>query len=230
MSNTFLLIIYDICHLTVGEQLDWLRSFYKNPFSLKRLLNAGGLTDIEKQKASSLSGGQLRRLCFAQSLSGDPDLLFLDEPTVGMDVISRIKFWQQINILKQAGKTIILTSHYLDEIEHVASHLLILKNGHFIHDGSLLDLQVRFNQVIISFDSNLNEDGFINLKGVESVTKNGQTVRLHTRDSDTVLRELMQFNKNSIKHIFIERNSLNDLFTNLIEGKVRESVLKPLEK
>ncbi|AZZ60204.1 ABC transporter ATP-binding protein [Oenococcus sp. UCMA 16435] len=134
-----------IDHLTVGEQLDWLRTFYKNPFSLKRLLNAGGLTNIKKQKASSLSGGQLRRLCFAQSLSGDPDLLFLDEPTVGMDVISRIKFWQQINILKQAGKTIILTSHYLDEIEHVANHLLILKNGHFIHDGSLSDLQARFN-------------------------------------------------------------------------------------
>ncbi|MFT8324834.1 ABC transporter ATP-binding protein [Oenococcus sicerae] len=206
-------------HVTVSEQLDWLRSFYENPAPLSTLLAAAGLSDMAKEKASSLSGGQLRRLCFAQALSGQADLLFLDEPTAGMDIISRKKFWLQIAQLKQAGKTIILTSHYLDEIEQVATRLLILKDGHFIHDGSLSQLRNHFDQKVVSFDSDLPIKLFTRLTGVVSVTKKNQSVRLITQNSDLLLRQLLKLDQDSVKNIYVEKNSLNDLFSELVEEK-----------
>ncbi len=206
-------------HVTVSEQLDWLRSFYENPAPLSTLLAAAGLSDMAKEKASSLSGGQLRRLCFAQALSGQADLLFLDEPTAGMDIISRKKFWLQIAQLKQAGKTIILTSHYLDEIEQVATHLLILKDGHFIHDGSLSQLRNHFDQKVVSFDSDLPIKLFTCLTGVVSAVKKNRSVRLITQNSDLLLRQLLKLDQDSVKNIYVEKNSLNDLFSELVEEK-----------
>ncbi len=127
--------------ITVGDILTLAAAETPDALDPAALLEELQLQQLKSQRLGSLSGGQLRRVTFAVALIGQPDLLFLDEPTVGMDATARKEFWNKIEQLRQQGKTIIITSHYLEEIQQVADRLLILQDGRFTFDGSLQQLQ-----------------------------------------------------------------------------------------
>lgn len=128
-------------------------SFYAQPLSLSTVLQLTDLNSQAQQYVSKLSGGQKRRLNWGLALAGNPALLFLDEPTAGMDTTSRHHFWQAIQELNAQGKTIIVTSHYLAEIDYLAQHILFLKDHQLIHNGTLADLKNKYSQIIVTFDS-----------------------------------------------------------------------------
>ena len=122
-------------HLTPREALRHWAGFYGAPRPVEEVLGLVGLSERADVRARKLSGGQLRRLDFALALIGDPDLIFLDEPTTGFDPEARRAAWETIRSLKQLGKTILLTTHYLDEAQALADRVAIVKDGRILAIG-----------------------------------------------------------------------------------------------
>jgi ABC-2 type transport system ATP-binding protein len=127
-------------HLRVAELVEEWRSFYRSPRPLDELLDVVELTAERNSIVRKLSGGQRRRLDFALSLAGDPDVIFLDEPTTGFDPEARRRCWAAIANLQSLGKTILLTTHYLEEAERLADRVAILSNGRICACGTASDL------------------------------------------------------------------------------------------
>lgn len=121
--------------LKVKELLDFIQKLYKNPLTNEEIDALLRFDDSQKNNfASKLSGGQKRLLSFIITLIGRPKLIFLDEPTAGMDTSTRIRFWEIVNTLKNKGLTIIYSSHYIEEVEHTADRILVLNKGKLVRD------------------------------------------------------------------------------------------------
>ena len=129
--------------LTVREIVDVFRAYYPAPLPTERAVAMAGLTENGDARIGTLSGGQRQRLYFALAICGDPDILFLDEPTVGMDVEARRAFVESIRTLAAAGKTIVFTSHYLREAEELAQRIVVIDRGTVIADTSPEELKGR---------------------------------------------------------------------------------------
>lgn len=122
-------------YLTVAEALQMTAQFYRKPRSVEEVLELVGLTDKAGSRVKKLSGGQQRRLDVALGLIGDPELLFLDEPTTGFDPTARRQAWEIIRNLAQLGKTVVLTTHYMDEAQALADRVLVIAAGRVIAEG-----------------------------------------------------------------------------------------------
>jgi ABC-2 type transport system ATP-binding protein len=127
----------------VAELIDTWRTYYPNPRPLADLLEVVELTEMHNTQVRKLSGGQRRRLDFALALAGDPDLIFLDEPTTGFDPEARRRCWAAIENLRDLGKTILLTTHYLDEAERLADRIAILRAGRIELSGTTQEVATR---------------------------------------------------------------------------------------
>lgn len=122
--------------LKVREHLDLFRSYYPHPLPVAELVRVAGLQGIEERLFGQLSGGQKQRVLFALALAGDPDLIFLDEPTVGLDIEARRVLWAEIGNLAGRGKTVLLTTHYLEEADALASRIAVLNRGRLVCEGT----------------------------------------------------------------------------------------------
>lgn len=122
--------------LTVNEVLDLFSSFYDKPVPKAQLIELCELGEFTQRPANKLSGGQKQRLLLALALINDPVIVFLDEPTTGLDPQSRRKFWDLVTLIKSKGKTIVLTTHYMDEAELLCDELVIMDHGKIIAQGS----------------------------------------------------------------------------------------------
>jgi ABC-2 type transport system ATP-binding protein len=127
-------------HIKVREALVHFASMYPHPRSVDEVISLTGLKGKEDAMSRTLSGGQLRRLDLALALVGDPELIFLDEPTTGFDPAARRNAWETIRSLKQLGKTILLTTHYLDEAQELADRVAIIKDGRILVEGAPAEL------------------------------------------------------------------------------------------
>jgi ABC-2 type transport system ATP-binding protein len=127
-------------HLTVRETLAHWASLYPAPRSVEETLGLAGLEEAADRRARTLSGGQQRRLDFALALIGDPELIFLDEPTTGFDPAARRAAWKVVRALRELGKTVLLTTHYLDEAQALADRVAIIKDGRILAEGPPGDL------------------------------------------------------------------------------------------
>jgi ABC-2 type transport system ATP-binding protein len=127
-------------HLSVREALGHWSCLYPAPRDVDEVLDLAGLREQEHQRTRALSGGQLRRLDFALALVGDPELIFLDEPTTGFDPAARRNAWDTVRSLKALGKTVLLTTHYLDEAQALADRVAIIKDGRILADGAPSEL------------------------------------------------------------------------------------------
>ena len=121
--------------LSVEESIRLVRSYYQDPVPLDDILAVTGLTDLRRTRPRKLSGGQKRRLDVAMGLAGNPELLFLDEPTTGFDPHARREAWDMLRNLRELGKTVLLTSHYMDEVEHIADRVAVMINGKIVFEG-----------------------------------------------------------------------------------------------
>jgi ABC-2 type transport system ATP-binding protein len=129
-------------HITPREALRHWASFYPHPRDVEEVLTLSGLQDKADVRSRKLSGGQLRRLDFALALVGDPELIFLDEPTTGFDPAARHAAWETVRSLRALGKTILLTTHYLDEAQELADRVAIIKDGRILAIGPPRELGV----------------------------------------------------------------------------------------
>lgn len=122
--------------LRVREHVHLFCSYYPNPMPVDEALAIAGLATVADRKYGALSGGQKQRVLFALAICGNPDLLFLDEPTVGLDVESRRGFWQEVRRLAAGGRSILLTTHYLEEADALADRVVIVRQGRIVADGT----------------------------------------------------------------------------------------------
>jgi ABC-2 type transport system ATP-binding protein len=123
-------------HITVREALDHWAHLYPSPRDVNEVIDVAGLRESEDERTRRLSGGQLRRLDLALALVGDPELIFLDEPTTGFDPAARRAAWATVRSLKGLGKTVLLTTHYLEEAQALADRVAIIKGGRILADGA----------------------------------------------------------------------------------------------
>jgi ABC-2 type transport system ATP-binding protein len=121
--------------LTVTETLKQFASFYEHPRRIAEVVDLVGLTDKQGERLGRLSGGQRRRADVAVALIGDPDLIFLDESTTGFDPSARREAWNTIEGLKDLGKTVLLTTHYMDEAQHLSDRVAIIRDGRIVAEG-----------------------------------------------------------------------------------------------
>ena len=138
-------------YLTVEETVEQYRGYYTSPRPLGEILDVVGLNEQRDVRANRLSGGQQRRLDVAVGLAGDPELLFLDEPTTGFDPGARRNAWDLITNLKALGKTVLLTTHYMDEAEHLADRVAIIVRGQVVAEGAPRDLATGEHAAVIRF-------------------------------------------------------------------------------
>ncbi len=202
---------------TVKEILELWRSYYPKSKSYAELLTIADLEEKQENFIAKLSGGQRRSLQFALCLAGDPEVIFLDEPTVGMDLKHRQKFWEQIKKLQTAGKTFLITSHYLEELQNVVQRFLILKDGSIAFAGTLQELQQNGQKVTFRFTSVLDKRLFTELPGVLTVKNYAMNYIIQTTEPDELIQELVPYLP-AIKNLSIEHDSLNELFLEVTGG------------
>ncbi|HVR38170.1 MAG TPA: ABC transporter ATP-binding protein [Thermoanaerobaculia bacterium] len=127
--------------LKVREHIDLFSSYYPNPMPFAEVIDAASLHGIENRKFGQLSGGQKQRVLFALAICGNPDLLILDEPTVGLDVESRRAMWKQIKAFVARGRSVLLTTHQLTEAEHLANRIVVIHKGEILAEGTPAEIK-----------------------------------------------------------------------------------------
>jgi len=207
--------------LKVKEVLQLFRSYYEKPMDFEELVILTGLNKEDlKKRADKLSGGQKRRLGFALALAGDPDLLFFDEPTVGMDISARKRFWDTVTTLKERGKTIIFSTHYLQEADDVAERILLFHNGKLVTDGTPHDIKNKLTKQSVSF---MEKNGvplseIRSLPFVTEVYIKEHRIFVVTEQTDEVLAYLFE-KKLGVTGIEIEKGRLDEAFEQLTKNK-----------
>lgn len=204
--------------ITVKEIIKLTRTYYRNPMSYQAILALSELQNYTNHPMDKLSGGQKRKLQFALTLAGNPDLIFLDEPTVGMDAESRTKFWKHIDELKKQGKTFLITSHYLEELEKVANRFIFLHNQRIIFDGSLAEMGKQLKKVQVTFNSELIKDIFNKLPAVLRVSELNHHYTLITSDVNSLITQLIPY-LSAIDNLEIRQQNLDTLMDSLIRNE-----------
>ncbi|MFS0647154.1 ABC transporter ATP-binding protein [Siminovitchia sp. 179-K 8D1 HS] len=203
--------------LKVKELIQLFRSYYPNPLPMNHLIRLTGLEKNElERRTEKLSGGQKRRVAFALALAGNPDLLFFDEPTVGMDISSRRLFWETVKELASEGKTIIFTTHYLQEADDYAERMIVFKNGSIIADGKTAEIKRDMTKQSVSFVAGevFSKGRFLKLSFVTEVIEKEGRVHIMTDDTDAVLSIIYKENL-PVKDIQIEKGKLEEAFEQL---------------
>ena len=177
--------------LTVREHLTLFSSYYSAPLSLMTLLDLAGLGEVADRRYGRLSGGQQQRVLFALAVCGNPELLFLDEPTVGMDVESRRTFWSAVRAFTAAGRAVLLTTHYLDEADAVANRVIVLSRGRIVADGTPAAIKQQVAGRQVRCRSSLSLAALLSLPGVVSAVPDGGGMLLTTTSADQTLRALV---------------------------------------
>jgi ABC-2 type transport system ATP-binding protein len=177
--------------LKVRELIQLFTQFYNAPLLVSKVLEMANLTEKKDAIASTLSGGQKQRLYFALAICGNPDVLFLDEPSVALDVESRRAFWQEISGFAKTGKTVILTTHYLEEADALANRIIVINKGEIVAQGSPAQIKSRVGGKNVSFKLEVgNADALESLGHVQRFSKTGESINLYTLEPEKVLQEV----------------------------------------
>jgi ABC-2 type transport system ATP-binding protein len=172
----------------VGELVGLFRQLYGGARSQPELLALAGLTDLAGRKVDKLSGGQMQRVRFALALAGRPDLLFLDEPTVGLDVEARRHFWQSLRAIAAEGTTVLFATHYLDEADVNAGRIIVISQGRVIADGTPADIKSSTSaRTLRAATPGPDPAALLTLPGVADVSVQGDAVAIRTTDADATL-------------------------------------------
>lgn len=177
--------------LKVREIVDLFRSYYPKPMTGERAIAMAGLEEKASALVKELSGGQRQRLYFALAVCGDPEVLFLDEPTVGMDVEGRRSFIERIAEFANLGRTVVLTTHYLEEADQLAERVIVIDRGLVIADASPREIKSKVAGKRVRFTATLTDQDLAGLP-VTTFTITDHTVQLFTNQPEAVLRELFK--------------------------------------
>lgn len=201
--------------LRVGELLAMTANYYPRPRALSECANMAGIADLLKRPYGKLSGGQQRRVQFALALCGRPKLLFLDEPTVGLDLASRERLWTTIRALVAEGCAVLLTTHYLEEAEALADRVTVLARGRVLAEGSVESIRARVTRKRIRCRSALSAEAVRDWPGVcESQIENGLLTITTLQQAEPVLRRLLAADPH-LSALEVQRAGLAEAFTEL---------------
>ena len=215
--------------LTVRETIELFASFYRHPRSAAEVMEEMSLTEKADAWVGKLSGGQKQRLAVATALVANPKILFLDEPTTGLDPQSRRQLWETIRHFQKQGGTVLLTTHYMDEAERLCDRLAIVDHGLIIAEGTPAELIKRLGgQHMIEFA--LAEDGIDSnswkvLPGVEAVHNDDGKIVLTAREPHVTIPLLLaavQERGSRLEHLTTRQASLEDVFVHLTGRHLRE--------
>jgi len=189
-------------NLTVRETHAMFAGYYEHPRSVDGVIELVGLAEKRDARVKTLSGGQKRRLDLGVALVGDPDLVFLDEPTTGFDPAARRAAWEMIRSLRSLGKTVLLTTHYLDEAEQLADRVAVLREGRIVRVGTPRELTTSELEVEIRYHRD----------GEEILVKTTEPTRvLHELTADAVARG------EELERLEVRRPTLEDVYLSLTE-------------
>jgi ABC-2 type transport system ATP-binding protein len=221
--------------LTVQETIELFASFYAEPRPATDVLEELQLTEKADSWVGKLSGGQKQRLAVATALVGNPRILFLDEPTTGLDPQSRRQLWEIVRAFQQKGGTVLLTTHYMDEAERLCDRLAIVDHGVIIAEGTPPELIDRLGgHHVVEFETSGNSDGassrerlegWRSLPSVESVRHEDGAVCLHVREPHLTIPALLEaVNRQGLQleHLSTRQASLEDVFVRLTGRHLRE--------
>jgi ABC-2 type transport system ATP-binding protein len=217
--------------LTVRETIELFASFYARPRSAQEVMEELQLSEKADAMVGKLSGGQRQRLAVATAMVGNPKILFLDEPTTGLDPQSRRQLWDLIRGFQKRGGTVLLTTHYMDEAEKLCDRLAIVDHGQVIAEGSPAELIEKLGgHHVIEFAASGNADGrglsaWRALTGVEAVRENGDVISLTVHEPHVTipsLLEAVQKQNRELLQLTTRQASLEDVFVNLTGRHLRE--------
>ncbi len=205
--------------ISVRETLDLFRRLYTKTLPLEALIERCSLHDFLDRDNRKLSGGQRQRLLLAIALVNDPEVLFLDEPTTGLDPQARRNFWELVQNIKAQRKTIVLTTHYMEEAYHLCDEIAIMDHGKIIARGTPKALLAEhFNDVVLQLPQ---EDFPVQHDGLTlTVMSNGDAVDILTSDVTSTIRQLLALGV-SLAHLQIRPRTLEDLFLELTGKELR---------
>jgi ABC-2 type transport system ATP-binding protein len=215
--------------LTVTEVLELFASFYRrSPHSPRELVRLLDLDEKRNSRTKELSGGQRQRLAVALSLVNDPELVFLDEPTTGMDPAARRALWEIVTGLRDAGKTILLTTHYLEEAEILCDRLAIMDHGRILEAGTVTQLvDSRFKDRAVRFDrvDGLDDGRLTAMPGVTSIKHDDGAMVLYTRDVPATIGAVLDATEAlgiEVSNLAVKRATLEDVFLELTGRALRD--------
>jgi ABC-2 type transport system ATP-binding protein len=201
--------------LTVREVVDFVRGLYPDPMPLEEVLAIADLTDVARQRADRLSGGQAQRVRFALAIAGAPRLLVLDEPTSAMDVGARRAFWAGMRTYAAGGRTILFATHYLEEADENADRIVVLAGGRVVADGTPTEIKARVGGRTVRFTlGDQPAAGLDRLPGVTEVEIHGTTALLQTTDPDATVQGLYGSGLR-VRDLEIKGADLEDAFLSL---------------
>jgi ABC-2 type transport system ATP-binding protein len=214
--------------LTVTEVLDLFRTFYPRGRDSGSLVDLMDLGEKRATRTQDLSGGQRQRLSVALALVNDPELVFLDEPTTGMDPAARRALWDIILTLKAEGRTVLLTTHYLEEAEVLCDRVAIMDHGRILEQGTVDELvSRRFKERAVRFDAidGLDDPELEGMPGVSSIKREGGEILLYTADVPATIGGVLDaFETRGIEpgNLGVRRASLEDVFLDLTGRALRD--------
>ena len=214
--------------LTVVEVLDLFRSFYPRGRATGELVSLMDLDEKRTTRTQDLSGGQRQWLSVALALVNDPELVFLDEPTTGMDPAARRALWDVVLGLRAQGRTVLLTTHYMEEAEILCDRLAIMDHGHILEEGTVNELiSRRFKERAVRFDriDGLADERLAAMAGVSSVKHENGEVLLYTRDVPATIGAVLDASEAlgvEPANLGVRRATLEDVFLDLTGRALRD--------
>jgi ABC-2 type transport system ATP-binding protein len=211
--------------LKVREHIQIFRGYYPRPMAYAELTAAAGLQGLEERMFGQLSGGQKQRVLFALALAGDPDLIFLDEPTVGLDIEARRGMWAQIRSLAARGKTVLLTTHYLEEADTLAHRIVVINQGKVVCEGTPAEVKsmgaglasgngvaaLQRGLKVIRCATTLTAEHLLAMPGVSRVEQVGALTVVTSAQPESALREMLALDQ-QLHSLEVQSPALEDAF------------------
>jgi ABC-2 type transport system ATP-binding protein len=215
-------------HLTVAELIGLFGSFYPRRVPVERVIEELDLGEKRDSLTRTLSGGQQQRLSVALALVNDPELVFLDEPTTGLDPAARRALWDLIEGMKRQGRSVLMTTHYMDEAEALCDRIAIMDHGRILDSGTVNDLiSRRFHERAVQFEelAGLEDRRLATISGVSSVQHEDGTTLLYTADVPATIGSLLEMTESmgvEPRGLLVRRATLEDVFLQLTGRALRD--------
>ena len=204
--------------LRVREQVDLAASYYPDPLPVDAALEMAGAAALRRRPYGKLSGGQKRQVQFAVALAGRPDLFFLDEPTVGLDIQSRETVWGVLRRLVDEGCSIVLTTHYLEEAEALADRVAVIAKGRLIADGPVDEMRALVVRKRITCRTSLAVEAVASWPDVQTVTRDQHGLHITASNTENVVRRLLAADED-LHGLEVESAGLAEAFAELTQEK-----------
>ena len=203
--------------LRVDELIRLTSSYYPRPLALREVAQRAGVGELLPRRYGKLSGGQKRRVQFALAICGNPQLLFLDEPTVGLDHGARTAMWKTLRELVARGCSIVLTTHYLEEAEALADRVAVLSRGRLVAEGSVDDIRAHVTHRRIRCISALNAEMIQSWPEVAHAWRQGKRLEVAGDDIESVLRRMLSTDP-LLRELEVRRAGLAEAFVEITGG------------